>query len=1024
MFVAFFITMAAVAQNVVKGVVTDSNGEAVIGANVVVKGTTNGSITDGKGEFSLNNVSGKDILVVSFIGYKSQEIPIKNRVNIKIILVDDTELLEEVVVVGYGVQKKGLLTAAVSTVNSEEVQNTTHVSLAQRLEGKVAGLQIRQNSSAPGNFDSSINIRGFGTPLFIIDGTTRVSASEFQRINPEDIESISVLKDGAAAIYGMNAGSGVILVTTKRGSQGKTKFQYTGTFSISSPTEMPEMMNAFQWVEMRNDASVNVGLEPVYTPETVDNWRKGIPGYESTDWYDETMKNSVLSQQHTISAQGGNEKINYFVSFGYMADPGLTKTNDMKYEQYSFRSNLTAQLTNRLKAEIDVDGLYNTNKNTVTSFQEIMRGTVSELPIHTPYANNNPDYPAYVYDGQAVNPVVVSNADISGYSKGTGKSMKVTASLMYDIPYVKGLQLKGVAHYEHGNSYAKSLMKSFEWFTYNAEEDTYIPQKYYDPSRLSTGWSNANGITLQAYLLYKNTFYKKHNVSFTGVYEERKSWSQTGGAARYFKFLSNDQVDFGDMENMSNSGMENETGFMSFLGRATYDYAGKYMMEFAARYDGSYRYHPDSRWGFFPVVQVGWRISEEEFLKKYSSFLSNLKLRGSYGVVGEDAGSPFQYVGGFTLGGSGYEFSNGSYTMGASSPALTNPDLTWLTSRIANVGVDVGLLGGGLNLTFDIYQRNRKGLLAKRNVSLPNTFGATLPQENLNKDRVRGFDFAIGYATQLTKDLSINLNANFNFARTMTVYSEHGSYGNSMERWRSCMDGRWQDIVWMYDYVGQFQSEEDILYAPIQDGSLGNSKELPGDFQYRDVNGDGVIDGNDVIPLAWGGSPKMHYGFTIGAKYKDFDFNMLLQGSAKYSVRFTYNYGEMFSLDGNMPEYFYDRWHLSDPFNPDSEWVAGKWPAARRKSDVGAMYNESSIWRHDASYLRIKSVELGYSVPEKFLLPVGIQGLRVYASAYNLFTFCDKFVKPFDPEKIEGAYNAGWVYPLNKSFNFGVNLTF
>lgn len=1010
-------------QNAIKGVVCDKGNEAIIGASVMVKGTTNGTITDLNGEFTLNNVSKKDVLIVSFMGYKTTEIPVGDQTVLNVTLLDDTKVLDEVVVVGYGTQKKGLLTAAVSSVKSEEIQSTTHISLAQRLEGKIAGLQIRQNSGEPGSFNSTINVRGFGTPLFIVDGTSRISGAEFQRINPEDIEDVSVLKDGAAAIYGMDAANGVVLVTTKRGSQGKTKFQYNGSFSLNSPTEMPDVMNAIQYIEMRNDASVNMGLAPLYSQETVENWRQGLPGYESVDWYKETMKGTALSQQHTLSARGGNEKVNYFMSFGYMDDDGLLRTGDLSYKQYTFRSNFTAQLTKRLKAEFNVNGLYQNNHSLSIGLHEIIRGTIAELPIHTPYINNDKKYPAYVYDGQAYNPIIMSNADIAGYNKSKSKSLKASVSLTYDIPYIDGLQLKGVAYYEHGNAYGKLLQKRFTWYTYDEASDSYNPMQYYD-NFLQTSWSDADGVTLQLYLLYKKTFAKKHNVSFTGTYEERKGWSRSGAASRYFDFLSNDQMDFGDTENMLNSGMENETGFMAFLGRATYDYLGKYMFEFAARYDGSYRYHPDNRWGFFPSVQVGWRISEEKFFKRMAPFISNLKLRGSYGVVGENAGTPFQYIGGFTMNAKGYEFTNGSWTSGAKAPALTNNNLTWLKSKIADFGVDLGLLNGRLNMTFDIYQRNRDGLLATRLVTLPNTFGATMPQENLNKDRVRGLDLAIGYGTQLTRDLSINVSANFNFARRMIVYAEHGAYGNSMERWRSCQDGRWQDVAWMYDYMGQFQSKEEIIYAPIQDGNLGNTRELPGDFRYRDVNGDGVIDGNDVLPLAWSGDPKMHYGFTIDTKWKGFDLNVLLQGSAKYSVRFTHYYAQMFFVDGNMPEFFYDRWHLADPFDPSSSWIPGKWPAARRTADVGAMYSESSVWRRDASYLRIKSVELGYTIPLKLLLPLGIHSLRIYVSGYNLYTFCDKFVKPFDPEKIEGYESAGWVYPLNKSFNFGVNLIF
>jgi TonB-linked SusC/RagA family outer membrane protein len=932
--------------------------------------------------------------------------------------------LDEEVVVGYGTQKKGNLTAAISTIKNTEIQTTTHTSLAQRLQGKISGLQIRQNTGAPGEFDAMINIRGFGTPLFIVDGMTRISGAEFQRLNSEDIENITILKDGAAAIYGMNAANGVILVTTKRGMQGKAKFNYNGSFSFSSPTEMPEMANAYQWIVMRNDAAVNMGLAPIYTREEVENWRLGVPGYESTDWYGETMEKSAIQQQHTLSAQGGNESINYYVSFGFMSDPGLLKSNAIDYKKYSIRSNITAKLTNRLKAEIDINGWMDERYGSRWSFFDIVRGTVSELPIHTPYANNNPEYPAYVYDGQAYNPVITSQPDLVGYNKSASKSLKTSASLIYDVPFVEGLQLKGVAYYEHGNGLSKNLAKSYNMYTYDSENDAYVPFLYGSPTTLYNGWSDGNGITLLGHIVYKRTFADSHNLGITGVYEERNGWSREGGMQREFQFFTIDQINMGDENNQRTSGMDSRSGFRSLLGRITYDYLGKYMIEAAARYDGSYRYHPDYRWGFFPVVQGGWRVSEEKFFKNNIPFVSNLKIRGSYGLVGEDAGAAFQYVGGFSLGQGGYEFADGVWTTGAGAPTVVNEKLTWYTSNIKDIGLDLGFWGGALNMEFDVYQRDRSGLLAYRNATLPNTFGASLPQENLNKDRVRGIEFSVGYANRVSKDFSFNVSANFNFARTMVVYAERGPFVNSMDRWRNGRNGRWSDIVWMYDYIGQFQSKEEIISAPVHDGTLGNSKELPGDFRYSDVNNDGVIDGNDVIPLEWGGNPKMHYGLTLAAKYKDFDFNMLWQGSAKYSVLFTHNYATMLWNDGNMPAYFFDRWHLSDQFDSNSEWIAGAWPAIRRQPDVGAMYSESSVWRRDASYVRLKSVELGYTVPSRILNPYGIQNLRVFLNGYNLLTICDPFVKPFDPERIEGNYNAGWVYPLSKSFNVGINLAF
>lgn len=1008
----------------VRGTVTDTRGESLIGVTVQIKGTSTGTVTDIDGGFVLSNVPSNATLEVSYVGMVTQTVLVNGRSSIHIVMEEDPKTLEEVVVVGYGTQKKGNLTAAISTIKNEEILTTTHTSLAQRLQGKIPGLQIRQNTGAPGDYDAMINIRGFGAPLFIIDGTTRVSGAEFQRINPDDIENISILKDGAAAIYGMNAANGVILVTTKRGTQGKAKFQYNGSISFSTPTEMPEMANAYQWIVMRNDAAVNMGLAPIYSKEEVEKWRQGAEGYESVDWYNETIKKSAMQQQHTFSVQGGAEKVSYYASFGYTKDPGLLKSNAINYEKYSIRSNVTARLSKHLTSEIDLSGWYDEKDGSRWSFFDIIRGTISELPIHTPYANNNPEYPAYVYDGQAYNPVVTSDPDLVGYTKGVNKSFKSSVSLIYDVPFVEGMQLKGVAYYEHGNSYSKSLNKSFTMYTYDQTNDTYVPFLYGHPTTLHNGWSDGNGITLQAHLNYKKTIADKHNIGITGVYEERNGWSRSAGLQREFQFYTIDQIDMGDDNNQRTSGMEDMSGFRSLLGRLTYDYMGKYLVELAARYDGSYRYHPDRRWGFFPVLSGGWRISEEPFFKENVAFVSNLKLRGSYGLVGEDAGSPFQHVGGFSLNSGGYEFVNGSWTSGASAPGVVNEALTWYKSNIKDVGFDLGLLDNQIKVEFDVYQRDRSGLLAYRNATLPNTFGASLPQENLNKDRVRGIEFAVGYGKQVTRDFNFNVSANFNFARTMVVYAERGPFVNSMDRWRNGQNGRWSDVVWMYDYIGQFQSEEDIINAPIQNGTLGNSLELPGDFQYRDVNNDGVIDGNDVIPQAWGGNPKMHYGLIFNARYRNFDFNMLWQGSAKYSVRFTHNYATMLWNDGNMPAYFYDRWHLSDPYDPNSEWVAGEWPAIRRQPDVGAMYNESSVWRKDASYVRLKSLEIGYNLPSAYLNPLGVQDLRIYLNGYNLLTICDPFVKPFDPERIEGSLNTGWVYPLNKSFNIGINLTF
>ena len=393
----------------VKGHVSDVNQELLIGVSIQEKGTSNGIITDVNGGFSLE-VSPKATLVVSYVGYATQEFPIKNQTDFDIVLQEDAQLLNEVVVVGYGTQKKGNLTGAIASIKSDEILTTTHSSLAQNLQGKVAGLQIRQQSGEPGSFDNMISIRGFGTPLYVIDGIPRDGSGEFQRLNPTDIESISILKDASAAIYGLNAANGVILVTTKKGQKGKPRFNYSGVFGWQKPTDVPEMMNAGQFMDIKNEASINAGGEPILTKEELMKWKEGAPGYESTDWYDEAMKGSAFQQQHNFSVTGGSENVDFFFSLGYLTDNGIVKNDGFDYEKYTFRSNLSAKLSKHLTAEVLIGGRYDTKKTPRFTFFDIFKATRAAWPTERPFANNNPDYPSKVFLDN--NPVAMSDPDI------------------------------------------------------------------------------------------------------------------------------------------------------------------------------------------------------------------------------------------------------------------------------------------------------------------------------------------------------------------------------------------------------------------------------------------------------------------------------------------------------------------------------------------------------------------------------------------------------------------------------------
>lgn len=1016
----------AVQDYEITGTLSDQDGP-LQGVSVVVKEAPSvGTITDMNGFYSIMAPPEAATLVFSFVGLQTAEVGIDGRTQIDYTMEVDAVGLEELVVVGYGTQKKESLTGAISTIDSDEIQTTTSSSLAQKLQGKVAGLNIRENAAEPGTYDNSINIRGFGTPLYVIDGIVRGDSRDFQRLRSEDIASISVLKDASAAIYGMNAANGVIIVTTKKGGEGKSRFAFNSVVGFSQPTDIPAMANAAQYSEMRVDAYANAGIEPDISAEELANWQAGGQGYESTKWADEALKDFSMRSEFNLSAEGGSDKVSYYINAGLLMDDGLLKSGDINYKRFNFRTNVSAKLTENLTADINLAGFTDTRNTPADGIFAIWRGTVSQLPTSSVYANDNPDYLHRVQHGQSMNPVAIAQSDLAGYGIFEDSKFQSAFNLTYDAPFLKGLQFKGVVSFDQSFSQSKNVRTDYNLYDYSPDDDTYMPTSFNAPANIANGYNNSSLLTLQAMAIYKTTFAEDHNVGLTLVYEQKEGKGRFAGIHKYYEFFTNAQINQAGEENASSSGSEWNERFMSYLGRFNYDYKGKYLFEFAGRYDGSYRYHPDQRWGFFPVLSGGWRVSEENFMKDNLAWLSNFKIRASYGTIGEDAGAPFQYVQGFvTTGGGTWEYTDGVMTNGALAPPIVNEELTWMESTIKDIGIDLGFFKSKLTLTADWYQKDRTGLLAYRNVSLPNTFGGTLPQENLNSDRVRGFEFSFTHNNQVG-DFRYSVSGNVNFNRAMNVYVEQGEFTSSWQKYRDGLSERYTGIVWSYNNLGQFQDQEEINNAPIQNGSLGNSLEMPGDFKYEDVNGDGVIDGNDIVPNMYNETPRTNYGLSFYASWKGFDCNLLLQGAANFTVRYTHAYSTMFWGEGNLPAYFMDRWHMEDPYNPESEWVSGEWPALRMAElkQIGMLYAESSAWRRDASYLRIKNIELGYTFNQSFIKRIGIDNFRIFTNINNLFTFADPFVKPFDPESAAGAYNAGWSYPLLRTFNFGLDINF
>jgi TonB-linked SusC/RagA family outer membrane protein len=1022
-------------QAAVSGTVTDAaTGEVMPGVNIQVKGTTVGLITGIDGKYAFASIDRNAILVFSFIGYVSQEIPLAGKTVVNVALESETKTLEEIVVIGYGTQKKETLTGSVASIKATDIMTTKSTSVASAIQGKVPGVQIRQRSAEPGTFSSLISIRGFGAPLLVIDGVVRDGMSDFERLNSDDIESISVLKDGAAAIYGMNADNGVIIVTTKKGFTGKTKFSYSSIFTTKQPTttDRQKSVDAYTHRWLKNEIDLNTGNAPTYSDTELEKWRLGIePGYQDFNWYEICLKKFTNSQQHNLSVQGGNDNVTFFTSLGYMNDNGLLVNNSIQYyNKYNFRTNVEAKLGKGLTAKISVSGKYDDSKSPpATYFWLFKRIIVADRGVGI-YSLANPTHFTTV-PAENVNPYAQMTESVCGYVRNSNLQYQTTIDLNYQLPFVKGLSAGILAAYDGNLSEGSTLNKAYYLYDYRTDVPGTLSLSNYQ-DRL-TDYKRQD---VQAKISYRKTIAQNHNISATFVYELRRTRSNYVQARRQYDDLyTHDIIAQGSLTNQSTAGNRTLEAFMSYLGRLNYDYKNKYLVEFSFREDGSYRYAPSKRWAFFPAVSVGWRIGEEAFIKNNLPVISNLKLRGSYAQLGSDAGNAFQYYSGYTFGSvsGGYVFSDNVLTLGMVPPGVVNDYLTWVHTKTSDIGLDLELWKGKLGVTADYFERVRDGLLANRVATVPNTFGASFPQENLNSDQVKGYEIEISHRNKIG-DFTYGVSANVTYSRRYLLKVERTPYTNTMAIWKdgSAGNNRIQNREWIYRWDGVYtdvtQVEEN---APLIGGTNGNSRMLPGMQRIVDVNGDGRISGDDQMPDSWAGvgtNPPLQYGMNMYASWKGLDLNMLLQGSSLFTVYNTN--GDIWGY-GRMPttwSKYLDRWHTevpgANPFDPATVWIPGKWEAlTNSNTGITAGYTTDK-WRLDATYLRIKSLEVGYTVPVKITSKIRIDQLRLFVNVFNLYTFCGEDVKGLDPERDEGEYQADLTYPLLRSFNFGINVNF
>ncbi len=1011
-----------VAQDVVtlKGNVMDATlKEPLIGVNVVVKGTATGTSTDVDGNYNLvipSNQLKNAIIVFTYIGYLTQEVPLAGKTAIDISLKEDVSQLDEVVVVGYGVQKRASITGSVASIESKDLVTVKSTNVTNTLAGKLPGLRAIQRSGSPGDDGSSIDIRGFGSALTIVDGMQR----DFSQIDPNDIESISILKDASAAVYGFKGANGVILITTKKGSVGKPKINYSGYYGVQNVTRYPDFMNAYEYTSSQNEAQLNIGGTPPYSKEAVEKYRLGNdPNYPDTDWWDSSTKKNAPQLYQNLSVSGGQENVKYYLSVGYDRQEAIWVSRDHIFERYNVRSNVNAKITKGLTVDFQLAGRLD-NRDRQKIDRDNSRAIMVAHPNLPIYANNTAPY--WQDTGDNPNPVQITYRDEIGYDDRERNSFEGSLGVNWELPWVKGLSAKALVAYDYWGTFTKAWYKEFYEYNYDVTTEAYQRTTRHSLSTLDEKYERGFKPNQQYSLNYMKSF-GSHDVNALLLYEMRNTHKDWFSLYREFSVSAIDEAGAGDKTNMSNDGSGSDEASAGLIGRVNYSYAGKYLVEASFRYDGSSKFRKGERWGLFPGVSLGWRMSEENFIKDNFDFVNNFKIRGSYGVIGDD--TDFNDPDVFR---SGYNYPSGSYVLGTSGlsngavdKGVPNMVLSWYTVTTSNIGFDSNFLNGLISAEFDYFVRNRDGLPATRLLSMPTSSGLTLPQENLNSDRIRGFEIVLGHRNTIG-GFTYDIKANFTSTRIFNEYLEQAAKSNMFTNWRDNKSYRYKSITWGYEALGQFQSYEDILNSPIQDGN-GNKSLLPGDIKYKDWNNDGLIDDKDKFPIGHDKMPSMFYGLNLSASYKGVDLTVFLQGAAGHEIEM----GDMFKQPfvqeglGNAADFWMDRWHREDPYDPSSKWVAGSMPAVRPTSfSSNSAMSTYTLLKQD--YLRLKSLEVGYTFPKVWTKKVGIENLRAYVNGFNLLTFTrGGLMKYIDPESDNGAMQ---YYPQMKSFNFGVNLSF
>lgn len=992
-------------QEIVSGKVVNEQNEPLVGVSVLEKGTSNATSTDERGEFRIRVSDKSAVLVFNYIGYVSVQDTVTGS-PLSITMKADNLSLDDVVVVGYGTQKVTSLTGSVATIDADFLKDRPLTNASQALQG-AQGVYVNQTGGQPGADGATIRIRGVGTlnnnnPLVLVDGIEY----SLNDVNPNDIESISVLKDAASsAIYGNRAANGVVLITTKSGKKGRVQVDYNNYFGVQQVTYLPDAVtNSADWMVSRNQAAINEGQPPVFTDEQIEAFRTGSDPdlYPNTDWLDIMFRPAAM-QEHNLRVSGGSEQVTYSLSLGYLDQDGVMVETDAK--KYVLNSNIDFNITKNLKAGAKLSATHWNRNEPPVGVETMMSNSITRaLPIDPNILSNGAYGDTWLtIPGHNVfrHPLALAENGVLN-----NKTQRALANIFAEYTFPFDIKYKANFAVQKFDGLTSRFIP--EVYIYNPKEIDVPKVLRYDPPQRSAQREDVNNLSTTFFQTvdWTKTIADKHQVDLL-LGMSRETFSNSGFNAYIEGFFGNEltELNAGTI-NKDLGGTSSESRLMSYFGRGNYSYADKYLFEVNFRYDGSSRFAKGKRWGFFPSFSVGWRIDQEAFMDSQDK-VSNLKLRASWGQLGNQNVALYSYVNAVALG-QGHSF-NGNVVSGAAVTALSDPGISWETTTISNIGLDLGLWNNKLAVTADVFKKETTDILAR--INIPAQVGnLTGPVTNLYSMSNKGLELSVNYSNSINQ-LNYNIGANATYIDNVVdflngdIQYSNNDYGNI----NLIKEGYSVNAYYLYDAMGIFQTVEQVENHADQGPTTA-----PGDVMYRDVNEDGVIDGDDRI-ITGRSVPRYTYGFNLGLDIKGFDLSAFFQGVQDIDIYPIHNLSfPNFNGAGITKDQLANSW---TPENPNAKYPRLTLP----KRGTQANYQNSTFWLKDASYLRLKNLQLGYTLPQHIFDRIAVKKVRVFANAQNLVTFSS--YKNSDPEK-EILQGNIFDYPSTKIVSLGCNIIF